>query len=162
CHSGNTPKGKLNLSRREAALRGGESGAAIVPGRPDESFLWEQVESGAMPPKAALTESERQVLRRWIADGALWRTDPVDPDPCTSDRRAGREWWALPPLAGPVVPVVAGAANPIDAFVGKKLQDAGLRPSPKADRRALVRRLTFDLIGLPPPEEVDAFVRDDR
>src|SRR5262245_36969698 len=74
CHSGPDPKGKLDLSRRSAVLGGGKAGPAVVPGRPDESPLWERVESGEMPPKAALPEDEKAALRDWIASGAPWGT----------------------------------------------------------------------------------------
>src|SRR5205809_4965012 len=78
CHSGPEPKGGLDLSRREAALRGGDSGAAIVPGNPVESLLWEQIDDGTMPPKTKLLEDEKSILRAWIAAGAGWGTDPID------------------------------------------------------------------------------------
>ena len=164
CHSGPDPKGKLDLSRRSAVLEGGKGGPAIVPGRPEESPLWERVQAGEMPPKAALPEDEKVALREWIASGASWGTDPIDSFRFTTGRRAGRDWWSLRPVVRPEVPAVRDsrwAGSPIDGFVLKKLEANGLSPAPEADRRALIRRLSFDLTGLPPtPEEVDAFVSD--
>ena len=164
CHSGGEPKGKLDLSTRIRAMLGGENGDAIVPGKPDESLLWEQVESGEMPPKAPLSSEEKAVLRRWIADGASWGTDPIDPYQVTTARRAGRDWWSLQPVRRPVPPEVAHEGwvrSPLDRFVLRKLEAEGLSPRHEADRRTLIRRLRFDLTGLPPtPEEVDAFLGD--
>ncbi len=164
CHSGAEPKGKLDLSRRASAIGGGEGGPAIVPGRPDESLLWERVEADEMPPKSPLSGAEKAALRDWIASGAAWGADPIDPFQVTTARRAGRDWWSLRPVRRPEPPPSRRAGwdrNPIDAFILQKLEAAGLSPSPEADRRALIRRLSFDLTGLPPtPEEVDAFLAD--
>ncbi len=165
CHGAASPRGGLDLTRRKSALAGGKSGAVIVPGKPAESLLWEHVERGRMPPKAPLSAAEKKVLHDWIKAGAPWGTDPIDPFRITTDRRAGYDWWALQPLGQPQQPRVKDAAwvrNPIDAFVLQRLEARGLRPSPPADRRTLIRRLTFDLLGLPPgPEDIDAFLKDD-
>jgi hypothetical protein len=164
CHAGPAPKGKLDLSSRAMALGERKGGPVIVPGKPDESPLWERIEAGEMPPDSPLPEAEKAVLRRWIADGARWGTDPIDPYQVTTTRRAGRDWWSLQPVRRPMPPATqrAGwARNPIDAFVLRKLEDNGLAPAPEADRRALVRRLSFDLTGLPPtPGEIDTYVSD--
>jgi hypothetical protein len=164
CHSGAEPKGKLDLSRRARAMLGGESGAVIVAGKPAESLLWEQVESGEMPPKSPLTAEEKAILRDWIASGATWGTDPIDPYRFSTSRRAGRDWWSLQPVRRPEVPEVARKdwpRSPVDRFVLKKLEAEGLAPAPEADRRTLIRRLRFGLTGLPPsPEEVDSFLAD--
>ena len=164
CHSGSKPKGGLDLSHRKGALEGGESGPAIVAGEPDESLLWEYVEAGKMPPKAPLPDAERNVLKNWVAAGAGWGTDPIDTYQFTSERRAGRDWWSLQPVTRPRPPVVDDAdwgCGPLDAFVLRQLTARDIQPSPPADRRTLIRRLYFDLLGLPPaPDEVDAFVAD--
>jgi hypothetical protein len=164
CHSGSDPKGKLDLSRRPSAMAGGESGEAIIPGKPEESLLWEQVESGEMPPKAPLSDVEKVALRDWIASGASWGTDPIDPYRFSTARRAGRDWWSLQPVRRPEPPEVARggwARSPLDKFVLRKLEAEGLSPRDEADRRTLIRRLRFDLTGLPPtPDEVDAFLGD--
>ena len=158
CHSGPKPKGELDLSSREAAFEGGESGPAVVPSNLGESLLWDRIVEGEMPPKVPLTEEEKSALRDWIESGAKWGTNPIDAFLFTSDHRAGRDWWSLQPVK---TPEGAQVSTNIDAFVLKKLQARGLQPSPEADRRTLIRRLTFDLIGLPPtPEEVEAFVGD--
>src|SRR5262245_60123782 len=78
CHSGAEPKGKLDLSRAKSAFNGGESGAAIVSGRPDESYLLQRISSDEMPPKHPLPAGERETLKAWIAAGANWGTDPID------------------------------------------------------------------------------------
>ena len=165
CHSGPDPKGKLDLSRRSSAFAGGEAGPSIVAGSPDDSPLWGRVEAGEMPPKAALPEGEKAALRGWIAGGARWGADPIDAFRATTSRRAGRDWWSLQPVVRPAVPPVrdpSWARTPVDRFVLAKLEANGLAPAPEADRRTLIRRVTFDLTGLPPsPEEVAAFLADD-
>jgi len=164
CHSGTEPKGKLDLSGRATALAGGKDGLVIVPGKPDESPLWDRVASGEMPPKSPLPATERAALRAWIAAGARWGTDPIDAFQVTTARRAGRDWWSLQPVKRPRPPVVGRAGwarGPIDAFVIERLEANGLPPAGAAERRSLARRLSFDLLGLPPaPEEVDAFLSD--
>jgi Protein of unknown function (DUF1549)/Protein of unknown function (DUF1553)/Planctomycete cytochrome C/Concanavalin A-like lectin/glucanases superfamily len=165
CHSGPDPKGKLDLSRKSTALAGGESGPAIVPGKPGDSLLWERVSSDEMPPKSPLSQSEKTVLRAWLAAGANWGTDPIDPFQVTTSRRAGRDWWSLQPVRRPQEPAVRRhdwVRTPIDRFILNKLEANGLSPSPEADRRALIRRVCFQLTGLPPePEEIDDFMRDE-
>ena len=163
CHGPDKPRGGLRLDRRADALAGGDSGGAIRPGKPAESLLLARVTSddpaGRMPPTgAALTAAEVAVLRAWVEAGAKWPADPAD---------VPAEHWAFRPPARPAVPAprkpqnAARVRNPIDAFVLAKLDAAGLKPAPEADRRTLIRRLKFDLLGLPPtPEEVDAFERD--
>ncbi len=166
CHSGADPKGGLDLSRKDAALAGGESGVSIQPGDAEGSLLWQRVRDGDMPPKEALSAEEQQTLEAWIDRGAPWGTDPLDPFRFTTEQRAGYDWWSLQPLQPAPLPRVNNAAwlnDPIDAFVLGRLEQAGLAPSPQADRKTLIRRLSFDLLGLPPsPEAVAAFEADDR
>jgi hypothetical protein len=158
CHSGPKPKGGLDLTRREAAAE------VIEPGKLEESLLWEYVSKGKMPPKKPLPAPEKRLLKTWIASGAAWGTDPIDPFQTTTGKRAGYDWWALQPVKKPRPPSVnklGWARNPIDPFVLHKLEARGLRSSRPADRRTLLRRLSFDLLGLPPsPEDVAAFVND--
>ncbi len=164
CHSGATPKGKLDLTKRESAMTGGEDGIVIVPGKLDESPMWDLVERGKMPPKKRLPENERQLIKRWIASGAKWGTNPIDAFAHSTDRRAGRDWWALQPVVKPKIPATAKAdwkKNEIDVFILAALEAKGLTPNDGGPRRLLIRRVYFDLIGLPPsPAEVEIFERD--
>jgi hypothetical protein len=154
------------LDIRQSALAGGELGVAIVPGKSAASPLVRLaagLEDGLrMPPEGApLTAAQIGILRRWIDDGAVW-PDLEGGDPASSKG----DWWSLRPIRRPSVPVVAEAdrawvRTPIDAFVLARLRDAGLSPAPEAGRATLIRRLTFDLHGLPPThQEVQAFVDD--
>lgn len=162
CHGPDKQKAGLRLDRRAEALRGGDDGPVILPGKSGESPLI-RLTAGldpdrTMPPKGQrLTPEQIGLLRAWIDQGAVWpATASEDP----------RDWWSLRPLQRPPLPElsaadVQGARNPIDHFILAKLREKGLVPSPEADRRTLIRRVTFDLIGLPPtPEEVEAFVAD--
>ena len=169
CHQGEKPKGELSLATAGGLAKGGEHGAVVEPGKPDESLLIEAISGDrpAMPKKARpLSKTDVAVIRKWIADGAAW-----PPDFTLRDKRlAGADdgWWSLQALQRPAVPVVksspAGSTwvrTPIDAFIAAKLTEKNLAPSIEADRRSLIRRLTFDLHGLPPtPAEVAAFLAD--
>jgi mono/diheme cytochrome c family protein len=165
CHNGAEKKGGLDLSSAKSALAGGDSGTVLVPGKPPDSLLWERVSKHEMPPKKPLSDEEQRVLERWIAAGAKWGADPIDPFRFTSENRAGYDWWSLQPVKRPSLPKGADAAgeqNPIDRFVLAGLAARGLKPAARADKRALIRRLSFDLLGLPPtPAEVDAFAADE-
>lgn len=160
CHShGEKIKGGLVLDSRAGWEQGGDSGPALVPGKPGESLLLKMVHWGdathQMPPKEKLPDAEIALLEEWIARGA--------PDPRVLARNAPTptDWWSLKPLTAPAVPEVAGVRHPVDCFVRARLAQRHLAPSPEADRRTLVRRVTYDLHGLPPtPEEVESFVRD--
>lgn len=164
CHSGSEPEGSLDLTRRASALEGGDSGAAVTPGKLAESLLWQRVEADEMPPKHPLDDAEKELLRNWIVSGAAWGTEPIDPFRFTTDNRAGYDWWSLQPLRDVAVPEVDDKSwprNPIDNFIAARLAENGLGHSPVADPRTLVRRLYFDLIGLPPsPERVTEFAED--
>ncbi len=162
CHGAKVQKGGLSLATAAEAREGGDSGPAVVPGKPNESLLLRLV-SGPKPkmPRNArpLNAAQVALLRAWIKEGAKW--------PATltlKDRKAGGDWWSLAPLKRPAVPAVRQAGwvrNPIDAFLLARLEKEGLTPGPEADRRTLIRRLSYDLLGLPPtPAEVDAFVND--
>jgi len=164
CHSGDDPKGKLNLASRETAMAGGESGRSIEPKDLSNSLLWQYVESDEMPPKKPLSAEEKATLKQWIEGGAVWGTEKIDPFRFSTDERAGIDWWSFRPLQNPMPPhsqYSDWARNPIDQFVIARLNDAQLTPSPEADRRTLIRRLSFDLLGLPPmPSEINAFISD--
>lgn len=162
CHGPDKQEGGLRLDRKRSALQGGDSGVAIAPGKSAESPLIDRVAASdpdhRMPPEGApLSAAEIELLRRWIDAGADW---PEDADP----RGPRPKHWAFQPPSAPEVPTYADAAwarNPIDCFIRAKLERAGLSPNPEADRYALLRRLSLDLVGLPPtPQEADAFARD--
>jgi hypothetical protein len=169
CHSADAPKpkGGLRLDSREAALKGGDGGPALVPGRPQESLLFKGVTwddpDFQMPPKEKMPAGEIEILRQWIAGGAPWSAAVAKPRKAEKKiTDADRAWWSFQPVKEPVVPPADGAArNEIDRFIHARLHAEGLVPAPEADRRTLLRRLTFDLHGLPPTaEEIDQFVKD--
>jgi hypothetical protein len=165
CHGTERAEAGLRLDRRDAALTGGDSGRAIEPGHGSESLMLDLV-SGAnpdrvMPPEGPrLNESEVALLRTWIDQGAIW---PADMD---SDSIAATSHWAFLAPRKPSPPAADDTGwvrNPIDAFVLTRLESEAVAPSPEADRATLVRRLSLDLLGLPPsPAEVAAFAADDR
>ena len=122
-----------------SALAGGKSGPAIVPGKLDESLLWERVESDEMPPKSPLAETEKAVLRDWIAAGAPGAPIRSIRIQVTTTRRAGRDWWSLQPVrrpAGPPCAAATGCERRSMRFVLQKLEANGLRPAPEADKQA--------------------------
>jgi hypothetical protein len=159
CHSGTAPEGKLDLSRKASALK------TLAPGKKGASRFWKRILADEMPPNKPLPDAEKELLRAWIASGAGWGTDPIDPYRVTTATRAGYDWWSLRPIVPISPPSVRNplVRNPIDRFILAKLEAKGLAPSPQADRRTMIRRLSFDLIGLPPsPDDVEAFVADGR
>jgi hypothetical protein len=166
CHNPQKSRGGLNLTTRESLFKGGDQGEALVPGKAGKSLVVEQISGTkpAMPKKgSALSSQEVADIRRWIDAGAPWpkgmRLQDADGRPVVD-----ANWWSLRPLSRPPLPVVKETGwvrNPIDRFIFSKLEEKGLKPSPEADRRTLIRRLTSDLHGLPPaPEEITAFERD--
>jgi len=165
CHNPAKSRGDLDLSTRAALLKGGEAGAVVAPGQTADSPLFDKVRDGKMPPGQALSETEVELLRRWIDAGAPWSEGMALKPPAGAEKgRAGSDWWSLQPIKRPGVPAVHNrdwVRTPIDAFVLAALEAKGLSPAPEADRRTLIRRVTFDLTGLPPtPEEIDAFLKD--
>jgi hypothetical protein len=174
CHSAEVakPKGQLRLDTREGARRGGTSGPAVVPGDVEASALYQAITAAdgysPMPPKEKLPGPVIADFRRWIEMGAPDPRDGTGPQArkSSSAPAEGRDWWSLRPIARPEVPPVAPALGgwcrtPIDRFIAARLVEKGLHPSAEADRRTLIRRVSFDLIGLPPtPEEIAAFVAD--
>ena len=170
CHSSEAKilKGGLHLDSRDGWMKGGDSGPAIVPGAPDESLLIEAIryQSLEMPPRGKLPESEIAVLERWVRMGAPDpRTDPAPARPSRADLDAGRSHWSFRPIAEPPVPRVKDDAWPrsdVDRFILAKLESEGLTPVADADRPTLLRRVFFDLVGVPPtPAEIESFLADD-
>lgn len=172
CHSNEAriPKGGLLLDTREGLLKGGDTGPALVPGKPKESLLLKAMryteDELRMPPKGKLADELIADLEKWIALGA--------PDPRTGNvasakqqsfnLETARQFWSLQPLKRHPVPVVKDTTWPktdIDRFLLARLEASNIRPVADADRATLIRRAYFDLLGLPPtPEQIDAFVND--
>jgi hypothetical protein len=169
CHStaAKKQKGGLHLDTRDAIRAGGDNGPAVVPGKPAESLLLKAVRQTGdlkMPPKGKLSDAAIVDLEKWIAMGA-----PDPRDVATSGKpvgiEEGRKFWSFQPLHRPAPPEIPNPKtqipSPIDRFIAAKLTEKGLTPNPPADRRTLIRRVYFDLIGLPPtPEEINEFVND--
>ena len=176
CHGPEEQEGELRLDSREWVLKGGENGAIVSFDEPERSPLIRAVRRDdperKMPPddEEKLSEEQIAALVRWIGDGVPWSSEFIAP--LTDENPVVRAFggqrldlWSLQPVRRPDVPQVddgGWAKTPVDNFTLARLHAAGLAPSPEADRRTLIRRLTFDLVGLPPtPEEVDAFVNDE-
>ncbi len=164
CHGATKASGGLRLDSREAMLKGGDGGPAVMPGDPKHSRLIQAIEhadeSLEMPPNKLLPAPARADLAAWVADGAKW------PKSGPSGRAfAGQKHWAFEPLSAIAPPEdpTGWAEAPIDRFIAAGHRARGLRPVPPANKRTLIRRVTFDLIGLPPrPERVESFVADTR
>jgi mono/diheme cytochrome c family protein len=168
CHGPKSKRGGLRLDSRKAMLEGGDTGPAIVAGQPDKSLLIQAVRREGelkMPPKGKdpLTRAEIDALAAWVKMGAPWPEGESKPA-VSSAEEARKNHWSFRPVNRPAVPDVSAnewPRNVVDRFVLARLEAKKLAPSAEADRRTLIRRVTFDLTGLPPtPEEVDAFVND--
>jgi Protein of unknown function (DUF1553)/Protein of unknown function (DUF1549)/Planctomycete cytochrome C len=178
CHGKWVKEAGLDLRTRAGYLKGGKSGPAVVPGKPEKSLAYLRIVGGEMPPKVPkgsphyvrpVTASETERLQQWIAAGAPAGAEEVmevgeGPDPLVTDK--DRKFWSFQPPACPPVPKVSNAdrvRTPIDAFLLKRLEAQGLSFSQDSDRLKLMRRAYFDLTGLPPSaEEVDAYLKDTR
>ncbi|HEU5117918.1 MAG TPA: DUF1549 domain-containing protein, partial [Isosphaeraceae bacterium] len=165
CHGDQKQSSELRLDSRARMMEGGLQGPAIEPGQPDKSLLIEVVNGTGlvkMPPKGTLDPQEVEALSTWVRAGAPW---PEHLEVADSKANATETHWSFQPMTTPAIPSVSDpskVATPVDAFVLARLEKAGLSPSDRADRRTLIRRASFDLIGLPPtPDEVDAFVNDE-
>jgi len=169
CHSvqAGKKKSRLALDSKEDVLKGGARGPAIVPGQPDKSRLLAAIRHDGdlkMPPEKKLPDAVINDIRHWIEIGA--------PDPRLHaeavrgiDWKAARQFWSFRPVSKPALPTIRQTTWPktqVDCFILAGLESAGLRPAAPADKRTLIRRATFDFIGLPPtPEQIDAFLNDD-
>jgi cytochrome c553 len=176
CHTKGKTRGGLSLANRAALLKGGDSGPAVVPGQPAKSLLIQAVRHEKddlhMPPKGKLPPEVINDFITWVEHGAVWPEALVASTGDSLLRTNGmpisakdREFWSFRPVTNPAVPKVKDAGWPqksLDYFILATMEEKGLKPVRQADRRTLIRRLSFDLVGLPPtPEEVEAFV-DDR
>jgi hypothetical protein len=172
CHSVKAKKqrGGLLLDSRAAMLKGGDTGPAVVPGHPDKSLLIKAVRHAdpelTMPPTGKLPAPALAVLEEWVRRGAPYPGPAAVAAGHTVNIAEGRKFWSFQPLRQAAPPAVRDGAWPrgrIDRFLLAEMEKRGLGPSPVADRRVLVRRIYFDLVGLPPTlAEVDAFVNDPR
>jgi uncharacterized protein DUF1549/uncharacterized protein DUF1553/cytochrome c len=178
CHgSGPKIRGGFRLDSRQAVLRGGDLGPAALPGDPAQSLLIKAINYREleMPPAGKLPARDIEVLTRWVKEGLPWVPDSQVTSAPTTDRAkdaadtrpakpAPGDGWSLRPVLRPAVPSVKRTdwcRTQIDAFILAKLETERLEPAPPADRVTLIRRLTYDLTGLPPsPDEVDAFAAD--
>jgi len=173
CHS-ESRLGGLRIDSRQAMLRGGNSGPVIRPGNALGSLLIQAVshthERFKMPQGGKLTNQEVDALKSWVQDGAVWPETKVEMKPTTETstyviRRDRQDFWSFQPIGEPQIPMLPYISWPqtsIDFYILEKLEQQGLQPVGPADKRTLLRRAYFDLIGLPPtPEEGDAFLLDD-
>ncbi len=161
CHGGSATLGNLDLRTLASARRGGAGGAAVIAGHPEQSPLLKRVADKSMPPgnEKKLTAAEVQLIRAWIATGE--KPGSTQAAATAVDKT---KHWSYQTVKRPEIPKVKNAAwvrTPIDSFILARLEKAGIAPPPSADKRTLLRRVTLDLIGLPPtPEEQDAFLND--
>jgi mono/diheme cytochrome c family protein len=168
CHT-TARMGELELNSRQALLKGGKSGPALISGDPDNSLLIQAVRQTddklKMPPGGKLSEAEIADLATWIRDGAVWpENTPATAAPSKGLTAEQRAWWAFQPVSKPAPPKVRDVAwtrTAIDNFILAEIEDKKLKPAPPADRRTWIRRAAYDLTGLPPtPAEVAEFVAD--
>ena len=155
CHGSVRPKGELELLTLGGVARGGESGEAVVSGKPEESLLWQRIRDDDMPPENPLPKPERLLIRRWIAACAPG---------LASAPKEQQPHWAFRRLHHPRPPEVRDRApirTPVDRFIVARLEAKGLALNRSADRSRLIRRVSFDLTGLPPTrEEIEWFAND--
>jgi hypothetical protein len=180
CHGRKNEKGGVRLDSLAAMVRGGDSGPAIVPGKPDDSLLMEAVryEGYEMPPSGPLADEQIEALETWIRIGAPWpgatgnESQDQTPSSDAMKRSAAeqfddqdRAWWAIAPVLKVTVPTEQGqrwARNEIDHFVARQLNRNGLTPAGPASKETLIRRLCLDLTGLPPtPAQIESFLQDE-
>jgi len=172
CHGQEKQEGGLSLATRELMIQGGDSGSAVVSGKPDESLLVEAIEylhEPKMPPSGKLKASQIGLLRKWIEFGAAWPSNSAivtenATAPSFQITEKHKQWWAFHPVKPTGPPHVQKSdwvRNEIDRFILAKLESAGLSAAPEADRKSWLRRVTMDLTGLPAtPEELDHFLND--
>jgi hypothetical protein len=178
CHSAQSKKlkGKLLVDTREGLLKGGETGPAVVPGDVEKSLLIQAVryshEDLQMPPKEPLTKAQIAAFEQWVkmgapdprVGGAATATVAATQSAPSYDFAKAKEFWSFKPVKMPTIPAVrntASCVNDVDRFLLAKMEEKGLTPVAPAERQALIRRVTYDLTGLPPtPQDVEAFLAD--
>jgi hypothetical protein len=170
CHGGEKLEAGLDLRRKSLIVKGGDSGSALVAGKPDESLLLERIKSGEMPPKeeGTLDEKQRELIRAWIAGGAAIQGETEQPleevEPPSRLTDEDRQFWSFQPPVRATLPAVANTdrlRTPSDAWLLADLEAKGLSFAPDAPPEVLLRRLSFAVTGLPPtPDELAAFVAD--
>jgi len=173
CHGAEKNEGSLRLDSAAGMAAGGDSGPVVVAAKPDDSLLIQAVRQTGelkMPPDGKLGEKEVAELVAWVAAGATWPADVPGlqenaiTTPSAKFTAEQKAFWAFQPVRDPAPPEITASGwptSPVDRFVLAQLERQGLTPSPPADKRTLLRRVTFDLIGLPPtPVETDAFLAD--
>jgi mono/diheme cytochrome c family protein len=174
CHGEKKVKAGLRLDSRVSVIAGGDSGPAVVPGKPEESPLVAAIryQGPEMPPKGKLPKRQVEALTQWVMMGAPWpggeKPAPAAAEPASGIRKPGyavtdadRAHWSFRPLKRPSTPSTSGSTQPIDAFLQAGLESKGLKANPPASKQELIRRVSYDLTGLPPtPDEVDAFEAD--
>jgi len=174
CHGARKREAGLDLRTRESMLKGGKSGPAMVPGKPGESLMIKKIRAGAMPPARKLVvvsvkfmrPNELALLEKWIAAGAPETEErPAPPEAAPADEEERRS-WSLQPLKKILVPEPREkdrVRNPVDAFIQDRLEKEELGLAPEAERLALLRRASFDLLGLPPdPGDIETWLADDK
>ncbi len=172
CHGPENQESDLRLDTYEGLSDGGVSGDAVVPGEPTQSMIVVAIGYGEedlqMPPDGKLSDEQIAVIVDWIEQGAPHPDAPLTKPPRAAEAKAVEEthFWSFQPPTAPPIPSVSDRSwikTPVDSFVLKELDRHGLVPTPPADRRTLLRRVTFDLLGLPPtPSELTSFLADDE
>jgi len=169
CHGAEKQKGELRLDSRAALLKGGETGPAIVPGEPDKSLFIKAIRFTdadlKMPKKGKMTDAEIAIFTEWVKGGAPWPAGGAANQAGHGEKfdlhARAKAHWSFQPVVKPAVPKI-GAESAIDSFLLAKLKAASLGFAAPAEKRVLIRRVTFDLTGLPPtPQEIDAFLKDE-
>lgn len=172
CHGGEKQKGGLRLDSRDAMLKGGDSGPALHLEKLGESLLLKAIgyqDEPKMPPKGKLSDSQIAILTEWIRQGAPWPSTDAKAKPTSGEHAfhitdKDRTFWSFQPIADPPLPHVQNVhwvKSPVDYFILAKHEAAGIQSVGATDKRTLLRRVTFDLIGLPPtPEEINSFLKD--
>ncbi|MFM7148687.1 MAG: DUF1549 domain-containing protein, partial [Gemmataceae bacterium] len=172
CHGAKKSRGGLRIDSREAFFKGGDTGSPVVAGHPEKSLLIKAVsyeDALRMPPRNKLKDEEIELLREWVKKGAPWPAGPSKSDTTSSPSKfpnVSDSHWSFQTRKSNYPPSVRDSSwtlTPVDRFILAKLENRGITPSPKADNRALLRRASFDLTGLPPSiEDLKVFLGDDK